>query len=412
MSLAEVPALLILAGLAAYLALAGADFGAGFWDLTSRVSGGRTVREHTQHAMGPVWEANHVWLIFVLVICWTAYPTAFASIFSTLAAPLLLAAIGIILRGTSYAVRGAGESAGAWAVFSLSSIATPFALGAAIGSIASGRVPPGNAQGDLIASWLNPMGIVIGVLAIATSAYLAAVYLAGDAERIGSPSLVRAFRARALGAGIAAGAVAAAGLVVVALDVPQLFDGLTSGGGLAAVVVSAIGGVATLAFVWRSRYRPARFSAAVAVAAIVAGWGLAQAPQLLPGLSVQQAAAGDETLIALLVGVAVGFAVLVPSLVLLFGLVLTGRFDEGSSPTAGVGPAAEGGAGAVVAELQPARARGRAALTLGLVVVGVPLTLFASGVLFTLGVVSMLAFVGAALVLLVSPTTLARPDQH
>ena len=160
MSLAEVPAVLILAGLAAYVGLAGADFGAGFWDLTARAGADR-VREHTHRALAPVWEANHVWLIFVLVVCWTAYPEAFGSIFSTLAAPLLLAAIGIILRGASYAARSAGESPTASAVFSLSSIVTPFALGAAIGAIASGRVPTGNAAGDLfaIASAKSPLPV-------------------------------------------------------------------------------------------------------------------------------------------------------------------------------------------------------------------------------------------------------------
>jgi len=399
MSLAEIPAVLILAGLAAYLALAGADFGAGFWDLTSYVSGGAKVREHTKRAMAPVWEANHVWLVFVLVVCWTAYPTAFGSIFSTLAAPLLLAAIGIILRGTSYAARSAGHSPAASAVFSLSSIATPLALGAAIGAIASGRVPVGNAQGDLVASWLNPTGVVIGVLAVATSAYVAAVYLAGDAERIESPELVRAFRARALGAGVVAGFLAVAGIVVVGLDAPALFDGLTRGPGLAAVVVSALCGVGTLALLWRARYESARFSAAVAVAAIVAGWGLAQAPELLPGLTVDEAAAGRDTLVALLVGVAAGFAVLIPSLVLLFGLVLGGRFDQ---PPAPPGP---GGLRPIGPRL--GHGRGPRIAVVGLLVVGTALMLLADGPLFTIGVLSLLAFVAAAFALLVSGDAVA-----
>ena len=166
---------------------------------------------------------------------------------------------------------------------------------------------------------------MIGVLAVATSAYVAAVYLAGDAERIESPELVSAFRVRALGAGVVAGFLAVAGIVVVGLDAPALFDGLTRGPGLAAVVVSALCGLGTLALLWRARYERARLSAAVAVTAIVAGWGLAQGPELLPGLTVDEAAAGRDTLVALLVGVAAGFAVLIPSLVLLFGLVLGGR---------------------------------------------------------------------------------------
>lgn len=399
MWLTEVPAVLILAGLAAYLALAGADFGAGFWDLTARVPGGEDVREHTKRSIGPVWEANHVWLVFVLVVCWTAYPVAFGSIFSTLAAPLLLAAIGIILRGTSYAVRSAGESPAASAVFSLSSIVTPFALGAAIGAIASGRVPPGNAAGDLLTSWLSPTGIAIGVLAVAASAYLAAVYLADDAERIGSQALVHAFRARALVSGVVAGLIALASILVVGLDAAPLFDGLTSGAGLAAVIASAVCGVGTLLFVWRGLYRRARFSAAATVVAVVAGWGLAQGPQLLPGLPIEDAAAGDATLVALLIGVAAGFLVVVPSLVLLFGLVLRGRFDRPSKA------GAAGGSRPVVAHA--GHGHGRKAGAVGLIAAGAALTLLADGVLFALGVALMLIFVAAAFALLVSPEALA-----
>jgi cytochrome bd ubiquinol oxidase subunit II len=161
MSLADVPAILALVGLAAYAVLGGADFGAGFWQLTPGPGArSRAIREHAYRAMGPVWEANHVWLIFVLVVCWTAYPVAFGSIASTLSFALFIAAVGIILRGTAYALRsGAGTLRGQRRielVFALSSILTPFALGAAVGGIASGRVPVGNAKGDLVTSWLNP----------------------------------------------------------------------------------------------------------------------------------------------------------------------------------------------------------------------------------------------------------------
>src|SRR5687768_3548512 len=143
MALADVPAVLILVGLAAYIVLAGADFGAGLWYLLAGPRrGGRAVRDFTYHAMAAVWEANHVWLIFVLVVCWTAYPVAFGSLFSTLAVPLFLAAVGIIMRGTAYALRSGNPSprqdSAIGVVFSLSSVVTPFALGAAIGGIASG----------------------------------------------------------------------------------------------------------------------------------------------------------------------------------------------------------------------------------------------------------------------------------
>src|SRR5436190_3277770 len=172
MQLAEVPLVFMLAGLSAYAVLGGADFGAGFWQLLG--GGGepaRAIREHAHHAIGPVWETNHVWLIFVLVVCWTAYPSGFGSIASTLAAPLFIAGIGIIMRGTAYALRSGtrtiGEQRVVEVVFSVSSILTPFALGAVIGGIASGRVPVGNAAGDLVTSWINPTSALVGVLAVA-----------------------------------------------------------------------------------------------------------------------------------------------------------------------------------------------------------------------------------------------------
>src|SRR5690349_2762003 len=243
--MAEIPMVFILAGIAAYTVLGGADFGAGLWMLVA--GSGRAVREasreHARHAMGPVWEANHVWLIFVLVVCWTAYPVAFGSITSTLAIPLFIAAVGIILRGASYALRGQlDEAPGRGLVenlFALSSILTPFALGTVVGGIASGRVPVGNAAGDPITSWLNPTSILIGALAVATGGYLAAVYLAADAHRLGEPGLERDFRARALAAGAVAGLLALAGLFVVHADAPRLSTGLTRDGGAAIVAVSA-----------------------------------------------------------------------------------------------------------------------------------------------------------------------------
>jgi cytochrome d ubiquinol oxidase subunit II len=332
MQLADVPLILMLVGLAAYAVLGGADFGAGFWQLWGgRSEKDRAIREHAHHAMGPVWETNHVWLIFVLVVCWTAYPTAFGSITSTLSVPLFVAGIGIILRGTTYALRSGTatprEQRLIEVAFAVSSILTPFALGAVIGGIASGRVPIGNAKGDLASSWLNSTSIFIGVLAVGTTAYLAAVYLAADAVRFGRPDVARAFRARALGTGVVAGALALGGLAVVRDDARPIWDGLTSGAGLAAVVVSGVAGITTLLLVFRSHFEPARVTAALAVAAIIAGWALAQRPQFLPGLTVEEAAASRSALIAVIVGVAIGALVLAPSLALLFGLFLRGRFD-------------------------------------------------------------------------------------
>jgi cytochrome bd ubiquinol oxidase subunit II len=343
MSLAEVPLLLCLVGLAAYAVLGGADFGAGFWFLLGgRGDRGERTREHTFNAMGPVWEANHVWLIFVLVVCWTAYPVAFASIASTLAVPLFIATIGIILRGTAYALRSGNPTRRQdriiGLVFSVSSLLTPFALGTTIGGIASGRVPVGNAEGDLFTSWLNPTSLLIGTVAVASAAYLAAVFLAADARRQENEPMAIAFRQRALASGLVAGAIALGGLLVLRHDATHLFDGLTEGAGLAALLGSVVAGIATLALVAGSRSELARYTAALAVASIIAGWGIAQSPTFLPGLTVEDAAAGNSTLVPLLVGMGIGAFVLLPSLFVLFRLVLGGRFDPRAARASGSGP--------------------------------------------------------------------------
>jgi cytochrome d ubiquinol oxidase subunit II len=334
MLLAEAPAVLMLLGLAAYMVMAGADFGTGAWVLTAgRDSRGMKLRDYAHNAMGPVWETNHVWLIFVIVIFHTAYPIAFGSVMSTLTIPLFVAVVGIILRGSAYALRaaawGARERGLIDNLFALSSILTPLALGASIGGIASGRVPVGNAAGNLVTSWLNPTSIIIGAIAVGASAHLAALYLAADANRANQRQLVTAFRARALISGVVIGALAIAGLAVVYFDAPHLFSGLRQGAGLVAVLLSATAGVVTLGLVAAGRYEPARYAGAVAVAAIVGGWAAAQQPDILPGLPVDKAAAGEGTLIAILVVVAAGAVVLVPSMAILFGLFLRGTFDPG-----------------------------------------------------------------------------------
>jgi cytochrome d ubiquinol oxidase subunit II len=336
--LPDLAAGLIIVGLTAYVVLGGADFGAGFWDLTAGgARRGARVRGMIKLAMGPVWEANHVWLIFVLVTFWTAFPVAFGSVTSTLYVPLFLAAIGIIFRGAAFALRGEAatiaEARALGAAFALSSVLVPFFLGAAVGGIASGRVPVGNASGDALTSWWNPTSVLVGALAVATGAHLAAVFLAGDSVRAGQPDLVRGFRARALGSGVVAGALAITGLFVVREDARPLYDGLTSGGGLALVIASGLAGFVTLGLEWRSRFELARYTASVAVGSIVAGWAVAQRPDLLPGeLTLHDAAASDATLIVLVVSVAIGMLVLLPSLRYLFRLVLRGDLDTEFRP--------------------------------------------------------------------------------
>src|SRR6266516_4316777 len=201
-----------------------------------------------------------------------------------------------------------------------------------VGGIATGRVPVGNAAGERFTSWLNSTSILVGLLAVATSAYLAAVYLAADAARRNERGLEQAFRGRALGAGVAAGALALAGIVVVRSNARPLYDELVSGRALPAVIVSALAGLATLVLVYRRRFEAARYSAALAVAAVVAGWALAQWPTILPGLDIREAAAPHDTLVAVVVSVLGGGAIVFPSLTLLFRLTLAGQLGGGAPP--------------------------------------------------------------------------------
>ena len=197
-------------GVTAYAVFAGADFGAGLWDLAAGdAEKGRPKRELIAHSIAPVWEANHVWLIYVLVVLWTGFPRVFAAIMSTLYIPLTLAATGVILRGSAFAFRKAATTSDLerlfGATFAASSVITPFFLGTVAGAVATTRVPFGNATGDAFGSWLNPTSIFGGVLAVATCVFLAAVFLCVDASKR-APALVDRIRREAIGAGLACGA--------------------------------------------------------------------------------------------------------------------------------------------------------------------------------------------------------------
>jgi cytochrome bd ubiquinol oxidase subunit II len=410
MHLYQLPLLFALIGLAFYTVLAGADFGAGWWQLTAGHGPEATsIRDHAHHAMGPVWEANHVWLIFVLTVVWTAYPSAFGSIASTLSIPLFIAAVGIIFRGTAYALRAGASTARELraidTAFALSSILTPFALGAAIGGIASRRVPVGNAAGDPFSSWLNPTSLLIGVLAVATAAYLAAVFLCADAARLGETTLERKFRTRALAAGLATGAIALAGIVVLRFDARPLYHGLVEGKGLIGLLASIVAGSATLALLWQKCYEASRYTAALAVAAIIAGWALAQSPVFLEGLTVQEAAAGRDTLVAVTVAVLAGAAILFPSLALLFRLVLGGDLGRGER-AAGQPTQARSLLAALAPGLLPR-------LAIACLVAGIGfLTVADAAWAHTLGVVCLFAFIVAAFPAALPPDVLPAPIKN
>ena len=333
MSTADAVAGVLWVGVTLYAVFGGADFGAGFWSLFagSGERGGR-VRALIDWAIGPVWESNHVWLIFVLVVLWTAFPVAFAAVFSTLFIPLSLAAFGIVLRGAGFAFHrlapGPRERRVAQAFFGLSSLLTPFFMGTVVGAVASGRVPLGNAEGDPVTSWLNAVSLLTGALFVATSVYLAAVFLVSDSRRAGDADLERYFTARALGAAVAAGALAVAGIFVFRADARYIYDGLV-GEALPLVIVSAVCGLGVLALLRRRAHRGARVLAVGAVAAVIWAWGVAQHPYLLPEtLTISDGAADHATLVEVLIVFGVALVLVLPALGLLYALSQRSMLEE------------------------------------------------------------------------------------
>jgi cytochrome d ubiquinol oxidase subunit II len=318
-------AIVLLLALAAYAVFGGADFGAGFWDLTAGGSArGAQPRAVIERSIGPVWEANHVWLIFIFVLTWSAFPSAYASIMLTMFVPFTLAALGIVLRGASFAFRKVVVTLRSRRIFggafALSSVLVPFCMGAIAGGIASGHVPSGGKAGDPIDSWLNPVSLVTGILAVVVAAYLAAVYLVWDARHFREYAMGEYFRRRAVVSAVAAAVVAVVGLFVLNAKASHVFDGLTSRA-LPSAILSVVCGVGALVLLMRYAARGARILAVLAVAGIIVSWGIAQWPFLLPeSLTVSAAAAPSGTLLTLLVAVGLALLIVVPGFVLLYVL--------------------------------------------------------------------------------------------
>ena len=287
-----------------------------------------------QRSLTPVWEANHVWLIFILVVLWTAFPEAFAAVMSTLYVPLALAAVGIVLRGAGFAFRKSIESLQAQramgAAFAISSVLTPFFMGAVVGAVAAGNVPAGG-NGDAFSSWIAPLPLLVGALFVASGAYLAAVFLIADAARAERTGAVRAgaadedleryFARRALVAAVVAGALAVAGIFALHDEARYLYDRLTDQA-LPLAIASALCGLGVLVLLLRgARGQALRPLSVAAVVAVIWGWGVAQFPYLLPtSLKISQSAAPGPTLDAVLVVFAVAVLVVLPALGLLYWL--------------------------------------------------------------------------------------------
>ncbi len=331
MTRADLCAGILWAGATAYALFGGADFGGGFWDLVAGgAERGERPRALIQRSLTPVWEANHVWLIFILVVLWTAFPPAFSAVMTTLYVPIALAALGIVLRGSGFAFRksieGLSGQRAAGATFAISSLLTPFFMGAVVGAIAAGNVPA-DGNGTPFSSWLQPLPLLTGAMFVASGAYLAAVFLIGDARRAGDEELERYFARRALAAAAVAGVAAAFGLVELHAETHYVFDRLIHEG-LPLVILSALCGIGVLVALVSSARRPAarpprllRPLAAGAVIAVIWGWGVAQFPFLLPtSLKISEAAAPPDTLATVIVVFIVAAILVLPALGLLYWL--------------------------------------------------------------------------------------------
>ena len=318
-------AAVLFVGVIAYAIFGGADFGAGLWDLLAGGNErGNSPRDVIDHSIGPVWEANHVWLIFCFVVLWTAFPTPYASITLTLFVPLTIAAFGIVLRGSSFAFRKVvirtRDRRNFGATFAVSSVIVPYCMGAVAGAIATGRVPAGGEAGDPWSSWVNPTSILGGVLAVAAVAYLSAVYLVWDARRLSDDAMVEYFRRRAVAAAVIAGAVAFAGIFVLRSDAHFLFHELTTRA-LPLVLASAVCGIASLVLLVQGAHRYARALSIGAVAAVISAWGVAQWPYIIPQtMTMSATAAPDGTLQAVLVVFGLAVVMVLPALGLLYVL--------------------------------------------------------------------------------------------
>jgi cytochrome d ubiquinol oxidase subunit II len=317
-------ALVILVALIIYAFTGGADYGGGIWDLLARGPRAPAQRDVIEHAIGPIWEANHVWLILVVVVLFTAFPPAFAVMMTALHVPVTLVLLGVVFRGSAFAFRKyelAGDRARRrWGtVFGVASALTPFFLGVTLGGLASGaiRVRDGVVTTGFFAGWTSAFALACGVFAQALFAFLAAVYLTVDSD--GRPSVQDDFRRRALASGVALAPVAAAVFVLARRGAPTIFRGLTDWWAPLLLLVTGVCAVAALVAIWRRRFRAARLAAAGQVALVLAGWGLAQYPYLVVGdVTVWNAATSDATLRLLIAALLVGAVVLFPSFAYLF----------------------------------------------------------------------------------------------
>lgn len=322
-ALALTAALVIVIALDVYAVSGGADYGGGVWDLLARGPRAERQRKLISHAIGPIWEANHVWLILAIVVLFTGFPPAYARITTILHVPLFLMLLGIVARGAAFSFRSYGSPQGekqrSWGwVFAVASLITPLLLGMILGAIAAGTVrPEASSAAVFFTSWLGFFPLSVGLYALVMFAFLAAVYLTVEADE---EDLREGFRRRALVSGIFLGLMAAVVLGVAGLRVPEILQDLTrTSWSWVLHALTAATAVWTLLALWRRRYLQARIGAVLQVSLIIWGWAFSQYPHLIkPDLTLSGAAAPPITLKLLLGALAAGAVLLVPSFVYLF----------------------------------------------------------------------------------------------
>jgi cytochrome d ubiquinol oxidase subunit II len=314
----------ILAALVLYALSGGADYGGGMWDLLA--SGPRAARQRAaiEHAIGPIWEANHVWLILIIVVLFTAFPPGFAAIMTALHIPMTAVLVGIVLRGSAFVFRRYDTRDDAvhrrWSVlFGAASFFTPFTLGLCLGALASGdiRIVDGRVSSGFFAGWTAPFPLACGLFALGLFAFLAATYLSVDTES--EPDLQEDFRKRTLTAGLLLAPVAALTFLLARNGAPTIFARLTSWWAPLLVGVTSVCAVGALVSSWYRRFRWARAAAIGQVACILVGWGLAQYPHLvIPDLTLTGTATAPSTLHALQFALTAGAMMLFPAFGYLF----------------------------------------------------------------------------------------------
>jgi cytochrome d ubiquinol oxidase subunit II len=334
--LPEVIAALMVVALSAYVITGGADFGGGVWDLLASGPRREAQRDLISRSLAPIWEANHVWLIVVVVVLFTGFPAAFSTMSIVLHVPLTVMLLGIVARGSAFVFRsyGARTESGRhrWGyVFAIASTITPVFLGVCVGALASGtvgeastRLAHPHAFGDVyIAPWVGVFPIAVGLFALVLFAFLAAVYLAHAA----TGDLQEDFRRRALAAAAAVFVMAAVALVASHLDAAHVATGITRTPiGIMIQVMTGAFAVTAIWALWTRRYKVARIAAAAQAISILWGWAIAQFPYVIPEtLSIRDAAAPRITLVLLATGIGIGAAILVPALRYLFKLFATPR---------------------------------------------------------------------------------------